>query len=556
MLQLPDSGQNFTEIRLGNFLYVDKTRYLYDIVKGGGCYFLSRPRRFGKSLLLGALEEILAGDRELFKGLWIDSSDHDFKKHTVIPLSMAVNSLNAAAMRQSLNLQIISLALRRGANLNAANLYDANILRETPPEVVLQIVINALYYPGSPPVAVLIDEYDSPIQSALENLPLALEFRAILQAFHMALKNMVHQGMVKLVFATGITKFVHNTVFYGLDNFNDLTFKREYDAVCGFTSDEFLTHFEEYLPELLESFKSKGRIPAKADRECLIKVIFDYYDGYSWGGENRVLNPFSIINMFGFQDLKPYWFNSGHPGFLWEVIKRDENAICFPENVIMYDEELKSENIETLRLKPLLFYTGYLTVDKELIGDPGYILKRPNEEVSLALDNGFLAYLLNRQDHEQIRELKPRIQKALESSDAESLAKCFGDILSWCPREKLGAAEVKSINVIFVALKAMRFTVDRDVSEAEGGSDLSVALENGKVIVFETKQENFPDNLNDLTPDEKKEWEIKTSEKLIAQATKRIKSGNHGAKYGSEYPIAEKAAMAIVGHTSVTIKFV
>jgi hypothetical protein len=551
MLNLPTAGQNFAKIRRGNFLYVDKTRYLYEMVKDEGCYFLSRPRRFGKTLLLDTLAELLKGNRELFKGLWIDSSDHDFKKYPVIRLTMTGNLEGERPVERILETQ-----LSKAATLNSIDINSLNVVKNPHPSDILQSLVTTIHQTTGEKVAILIDEYDAPVHNVLNDSDKAKKHLGVLQGFYSALKSVSDEGDTKLVFVTGVTKLVHGSGYSGFNNFEDWTFNRKYNAICGFTPDEFLSYFEDYLPDVLAWSKTEKRIPGDADLEYLKNEIIEFYDGYSWDGKNRVLKPFSINNILDTQELKPHWFYTATPRFLLEILKHTKKGIDFPETFKISDYQLNSTDIETLPPKPILFFTGYLTIQKRLIDEYGYVLKRPNKEVKLAWDNNILAFLLRQDDPNNITDLKDRIRNALEDFDATSLAKCFSDILSWCSHEGLRALEGNLNTVIFVALKVMQFTVDRELTESEGRMDLFVALKMRKAFIFEIKHENFPKNVNDLTAKQKNEWEAKTAEKLIIKALEQINHRNYAARYLSDYDFVMKAPMAIAGNTRVEIKFV
>jgi hypothetical protein len=240
-------------------------------------------------------------------------------------------------------------------------------------------------------VTVLIDEHDAPVRDVLDDITRAKKNLAVLHGFYGSLKTLVDQDLVSTVFVTGVTKLVLGSGFSGFNGYSDFTFEPEYNAICGFTPDEFLNCFEPYLPDLLDRFKSGGHMPAEGDRESLIKMIFDCYDGYSWDGENRVLNPGSIIEMLGSKELDTRGFNSGTPTFLLKVLKHEKNADDFHETAVVRKNTLNSTDIENFKLDSVLFHAGYLTIDKKL-NSGEYLLKRPNKEVRRAWDDALLRF--------------------------------------------------------------------------------------------------------------------------------------------------------------------
>jgi hypothetical protein len=516
------------------------------MVKQGGCYFLSRPRRFGKTLLLDTLGTLLEGNRELFKGLWIDSSGYDFRKHQVIKLSMPEECSNVTNFENFLIRDVKEAAMAKGADLNAEKMP-----REVSPAYVLRELVRVLYYRERIPVAILIDEYDAPIQRVLGKTKRAAKIRMVLQDFYSHVKKMYENDVVRVVFVTGITKFAYSTIT-GFNNYIDLTLDPEYNAVCGFTPDEFMKHFEEYLPDVLDNRKSKKRMPPDADLEDLKKEIIDYYDGYSWDGKNRVLNPFSTVMTLREKTLGPHWYDTANPSLLFEILERDKGVMDFPVNAKMTASYLNKANIENPKLNPLLFYSGYLTVEK-IIGKD-YFFKLPNKEIVEALNNDLLDYLFDSEKH-PLDKLGGRIRNALEKCDATSLAQCFSDILSWRSPEGLRASEGRLSDIIFVALKCFQFKTYRELTESEGRMDLFVALDTRKAFIFEIKHENYPCDVNKLTAKQKNEWEAKTAEKLLVEAKEQIDIGKHDVKYRSAYPEVKDVAMAIAGHTRVAIGF-
>ncbi|MDR0621314.1 MAG: AAA family ATPase, partial [Deltaproteobacteria bacterium] len=293
MRALPSQGQPFDKIREKDLLYVDKTKYLYDIVRTEGCFFLSRPRRFGKSLLLGAAHELLQGNREYFKGLWIDSSDYDFKKYPVVHLDMLGNCDSTAALENNISEKLKVEAARIGLDkLTAVTLGG-----------MLSEMVSTLNRTSGERVAVLIDEYDYPIQDVIGDLTQADKNRATLHDFYSSLKSLADRGKTHVILVTGVSKFAQTSLFSAFNNLDDLTMDPRYNAICGFTLEEFEDYFSDYLPEVLEYNTSNGFLPEMTTVADLKKTILDYYDGYSWNGIDRILNPFSLVKMLAKREL-------------------------------------------------------------------------------------------------------------------------------------------------------------------------------------------------------------------------------------------------------------
>jgi hypothetical protein len=403
------------------------------MMKKGGCYFLSRPRRFGKSLIIGALAELLKGNREFFKGLWIDSSDYDFKKYPLV-------KLNIVGSCESKDVLVGSLInkLHGTAEENGLRLADLDLAENSTPGDILGRLVRKLCSDNNSRVAILIDEYDAPIQKAIGDVAQAEINRGVLSGFYSSIKTLA-DDKTRLIFVTGVTKFAKVSIFSGFNNLFDLTLDTRYNAICGFTLEEFRGYFLEYLPDILDSGKSEGFTPPEADLDYLIKEIVGYYDGYSWDGKTRVLNPYSLIQALAQKKLKAHWFSSGAPSFLMTLLKREGSGFSFPENPQMDETSLNAVDITDLELTPLLFQTGYLTIDKKLSSD-SYLLRRPNKEVSEATDKSLVKYLLGQRDI-SIAKLRERIGKALEAYDSAALPRHSGKFSCGTPIASLEPAK-------------------------------------------------------------------------------------------------------------------
>ncbi|MDR3205373.1 MAG: AAA family ATPase, partial [Deltaproteobacteria bacterium] len=479
MLELPSDGQTFSQIRENNLLYVDKTKFLYPIIKKPGCYFLSRPRRFGKSMLLDTLRELLKGKRDLFKDLWIDQSDYDFKPYPVITLSMAGLGHGEEKLEQDLINRL---------NVEAIN-HGLEPLDDFSPGGLLKRMVTTLNQKTKERVAILVDEYEAPIQEVINDLNLAQIHRQVLLTFYLSIKALADSNKTHLVYVTGETKFTQTSFFSGFNNLNDLTLNPNFNAACGFTLEEFETYFTLYLPDVLKFNQSEGFMSATASLEDQKKDIIDYYDGYCWDGENRILNPFSLIKMLDRKLLKPYWFETATPSFLMELLKHGVSEFEFPVNPTMTTYDLNSVDFLNLEANVLLFQTGYLTVDKMIKPDE-YLLRRPNKEVSEAIDSNLLNFLLG-QTRQTVNQLIERLQKALEKLDSISLGACFHDILVWNSHMALKASEGSGQAVILSVLQATHFNVVSEGIQAEGLINFLITTRKDTVFVCEFKSEKL-----------------------------------------------------------------
>jgi hypothetical protein len=272
-----------------------------------GCHLLSRLRRFGKSLLLGALREILSGDRRLFEGLWIDSSDYDFKKRPVVHLVMNGDCQTEEALKRT-----IIDALEESAWESEID----DVARGTPGGVLRESV-NRLNRRSGERAAILIDEYDAPICGVIGDSKKAETNRQIFYSFYSVLKSLADKGKARLIFVTGVTKFTRNSIFHVFNNLADLTLNPGYNAICALADDEFETYFPEYLPRVLAYDVSEGLIATDATLEDLKNMILGYYDGYCWDGKTRVLNPYSLIILLAEKSLNLTGFPPSPRLFFW-----------------------------------------------------------------------------------------------------------------------------------------------------------------------------------------------------------------------------------------------
>ncbi|MDR0549182.1 MAG: AAA family ATPase, partial [Deltaproteobacteria bacterium] len=479
MRMLPDQGQTFTIIREDNLLYVDKTEYIYNIIRRKGCTFLSRPRRFGKSLLIGAMEAVLQGKRDLFDGLWIGSSGYDFKPYPVIRLTMSGPSQGETQLNDTITRELENSAARNGEE----------IPEDASPARALSKLVTNLYLKTNERVAILIDEYDAPIHSTLHDRSLADANRRVLHDFYSVLKVLSDSDQLRLLFVTGVTKFVQTSIFSVFNNLSDLTLNPEYYGVCGFTLEEFDSYFASYLPDMLEWAKSEGFVSGSLTESGLRQLILDYYDGYSWDGKRRVINSHSLVQCLANKSLKAFWFKTGTPSFLLELIQRNPFDYVQAESYALSESSLDAVDVAQLELEPLLFQTGYLTIEKK-IGFDSYSLKCPNLEVDQALNASLLKAMTGRRES-HILELAANIKAALLAFDEAAVAKYLETILRWVPYQEQRALEGYHHALIYSVLKALHFKVKCEVSVSEGVFDLFIEIPQKAVFIVEIKFEKI-----------------------------------------------------------------
>ncbi len=397
------SSYTFRHIIEGGFLYVDKTQYLYELVRPAtGTYFLARPRRFGKSLMLSTLEEIFLGNQDLFKGLWIDGSDYDWQPYPVIRFDFSSNSVNSAEhLERLLDYFIAKTARTHQVTLRGFD-YQSNFA-----ELIEQVAQTGK-------VVLLIDEYDKPLIDNLQNLSEAVKIRDLLKNFYTVIKAMDRH--LRFVFITGISKFSKVGVFSAMNNLNDLTMSPRFATALGITEEELGHYFHEHFSE----FARKAGIST----EELSTEVRRWYNGFGFV-ENcpNVYNPFSTLQLFNHQRFANYWFETGTPTFLIKLIKARQYNIEPFEHLEVPELTFSTYELESLDLIPLLFQTGYLTIKgfrRDQFGEI-YTLSYPNYEVKHA----FLSYLLSAYDEIEVALSESHLRRLLYALEAQNLPEFF-----------------------------------------------------------------------------------------------------------------------------------
>ena len=369
--KLPIGIQSFEKIRNGNYLYVDKTELVYRLAVSEIPYFLSRPRRFGKSLLISTLDAYFQGRKELFQGLAIEKLEHDWLTYPVLHLD-----LNARKYETEADLEAI---LNQYLEMWEAVYGDEMKLRA--PEERFFYVIRRAWEQTGRQVVVLIDEYDKPLLQAINNEPLLDAYRRTMKAFYGVLKST--DRYLRFVFLTGVTKFAQVSVFSDLNQLNDISLDYNYATLCGITHKELAENFHQELEQL-------GQMQSLSLDETF-ETMVKQYDGYHFHPNREgVFNPFSTLNALEKREFGDYWFQTGTPTFLVELLKKSE-----------YDLRLLIDGVETQASAfteyraeqknpiPLIYQSGYLTIKEYDARFKLYKLEFPNEEVRY----GFLNFI-------------------------------------------------------------------------------------------------------------------------------------------------------------------
>ncbi|NPA51787.1 MAG: AAA family ATPase, partial [Aquificae bacterium] len=385
MKKLPIGIQTFRKIREDNYIYIDKTKEILDLIQNYEYVFLSRPRRFGKSLFLDTLKEAFEGNKDLFKGLYIYDK-YDFPKHPVIKISWSGNLKTPKDVKE----RALKLLENNQERLGIDCKHTSSV------QNCFEELIQKTYQKYSQKVVVLIDEYDKPILDNLEkeNLEVAKENREFLRGLYTILKD--NDQYIRFAFLTGVSRFSRVSIFSGLNNLVDISLNPRYAYICGFTHSNLKDDFKEYLQGV--------------DLEQVRK----WYNGYNFLGKEKLYNPFDILLFIdsGYV-FDNYWFKTGTPSFLVKLLKdRGYNVLQF-ENLEVGSSILDSFDIDRLEVETIMFQAGYLTIKevKQLLSERYFVLTFPNYEVKKSFNDFLLDYLTD--DYEKKTEVKLKLTKIL-----------------------------------------------------------------------------------------------------------------------------------------------
>ncbi|SEN00992.1 Predicted AAA-ATPase [bacterium A37T11] len=367
MKGLPIGLDSFEDFSSLDSIYVDKTAYIYKMLKSGGkTFFLSRPRRFGKSLLLSTIKAIFEGKKELFKGLYIEDKI-EWETYPVLKLDMTLNSESTDTLKLGLVRVLETIAERNEVLLEGY---------EKSPSDMLSMLIERLYLKTGKQVVVLVDEYDKPILDAIHDEKKADEIRAVLQTFYGALK--ASAASLKFLMVTGITKVSQTSIFSGFNNLNEISLDASFGGICGYNQQELENFFAGYIDRLAEK-KNKSKAEILAD-------IKYWYNGYSWDGKTFVYNPYSVLLLFEKSLYRPFWYSTGTPTFLLKLLNTGTNLETVLKDAIgVPDTFTDGQTIEKLNSIGLMFQAGYLTIKSFDEEESSYDLQIPNEEVRKAI---------------------------------------------------------------------------------------------------------------------------------------------------------------------------
>ena len=441
----PIGIQTFEEIRRNDNLYIDKTEYVYRMTHTDGkCFFLCRPRRFGKSLLVSTIRSYFEGKRELFKGLAIEGLEKEWKEYPVLLFSFAGGKhMEKEQLERYLLFLLHNNEERFGIKCDSPD-----------PNVRLLNLINKVNEITGKQVVVLIDEYDAPLLDVVHEDNSLDILRGVMRNFYSPLKDC--DPKLRFVFLTGITKFSQLSIFSELNNIANISMDTPYSGICGITKDELLTQMSDDIDRLAESMG--------ADRDTTISKLKDYYDGYhfTWPSPD-VFNPFSLLSCFAKQNVEAFWFASGTPTYLLEMLRKYDVA---PSKIGDFYAPKTAFDAPTERMTtitPLLYQSGYVTIkdyDKET---ELYHLDIPNMEIRIGLYESLLPHYLDR-NTDAGRVVIARMSSLIKRGmidEAMQLLKTFWETVPYCANTEYEGHYQQTMYIIFALLSHFRIQVEQ-----------------------------------------------------------------------------------------------
>lgn len=471
-MKYPIGIQSFESLIKDGYVYVDKTDLIYQLTTTGRYYFLSRPRRFGKSLLISTLEAYFSGQRELFEGLAIEKLEKDWTKYPILHLDLNTGKYNE---KHSLD-DVLNDTLHFWENLYG------NSPSEVTPELRFKGIIRRAAEKTGQRVVILVDEYDKPMLQALGNEKLQDEYRDTLKAFYSVMKT--QDKYIRFGLLTGVTKFGKVSVFSDLNNLIDLSMDRQFQSICGITDEEIHAYFEEPLREIA------GNYSITYDEIC--KQLKERYDGYHFLRNGMDLyNPFSLLNTFRSKEFGSYWFETGTPSYLVKLLK--DSDFCLPN---LTDEGVTAKtltDVESFRDNPIavIYQSGYLTIkgyDEEF---DIYQLGFPNKEVAEGFIKYLLPYYVPVKDNETAYFVSNFIAD-VRKGNPEQFMKRLATMFSDTDYKIVGDAELYFQNAFFIVMRMLGFYTKVERPTSESRMDMVIETKD-YVYIVEFKLDGTPE---------------------------------------------------------------
>ena len=471
MVNYPIGIQTFEKIREGGYLYVDKTKYIYEVTHPGQYVFLSRPRRFGKSLLTSTFDAYFSGRKDLFKGLAIEKLEKEWKQYPVLHFSLASAKLGTIDdLYVQLRIQLERNEKRHGIHTDITNISER-----------FQKLVTSLYEKTGTQVVVLIDEYDAPLLTVLHDHDHLEQMRTELQAFYSPLKDL--DPYLRFVFITGITKFSQLSIFSQLNNLNNISMLPQYAAMCGITIKELEDNFQEGIGVLAEKYQY-------SHQQVIDKLLY-HYDGYHFSEDSEgVLNPFSLLSAMNNRKFGNYWFSTGTPTFLVNMLKHFHADITKIDGSEVWasDFDQPTENMQSIL--PLFYQSGYITIKDYDPVMQFYTLGYPNEEVKVGLMRILIPYYVHTNNVEASHAVG-RMYQALRKDDMDGCLKAMQEFVSTIPYQENTLKDAPTTEGHFTAMLYVMFSllnvyVESQVRNAKGRLDILIKTDT-TIYVMELK---------------------------------------------------------------------
>lgn len=473
LLKYPIGIQTFEKIRKENYVYVDKTKYVYDLATRGQYYFLSRPRRFGKSLLLSTLETFFRGQKELFKGLYVYDRDWDWVEYPVFHLALngqdytSVERLDET-LHNNMGLWEEQYALPRGERSQSVATRFFNCIYNACSKVGRGVVI-------------LIDEYDQPLLQNIEQDKEEMhnKLREHLQAFFSVMK--AQDKYIKFAMLTGISKFSKISVFSGLNNLNDISLNNDSNAICGISESELNDNFRESIYQMADTNKmTVDEVRTRLKKE---------YDGYHFCEEGEgIYNPFSLLNAFNSGKFRHYWMASGTPSFLIKLLGSRNWDLSHISGCVVTESDILGADRYLTNPIPMLLQSGYLTIKGYDPEFNEYCLDYPNEEVSEGFSNDLLKAYSCKMDADVL--IKDFV-KTVRQGEPEKFMRSLQSLLADIPYDQILNKELHYENMMYLVMKLMGFYSHTEYRTSNGRIDMVVKTDR-YVYVMEFKLHGIP----------------------------------------------------------------
>lgn len=470
-MKYPIGIQTFEKIRTEGYVYVDKTQLVYKLATEGSCYFLSRPRRFGKSLLLSTLKSYFQGKRELFEGLAMAGLEKEWKEHPIFHFDFNTGLYtNLEGLNSTIDYQLLKLEQRFGVVRAGLSLPDR--FRE---------LISRAYEQTGQKVVILVDEYDKPLLETIGDPELQNEYRKILKSFYGVEKTM--DSYIRFAFFTGVTKFSKVSIFSDLNNLKDITLDDRFSEICGISEEEIHRDFDEEVLLMAE-------VNAISKDECYRRLKKNY-DGYHFSKQSvGMYNPFSLLNALDSKDFRDFWFATGTPTFLVEVLQHTD----YPLDKLT-TEEVDVRTMDSVDMMysnpiPLLFQSGYLTIKEYNERFQSYHLGFPNEEV----ERGFAQFLGTYYFSGGMNGSFTinNFVREVESGDIEGFMTRLQALFADGDYQVMGKMEIYFQNTLSVIFKLMGFYVQVERHTSRGRMDVTIQTRD-YVYIMELKVDKTAD---------------------------------------------------------------